>query len=396
MHGNLKAVKSGQGSSLTAQAGGLMTATAFAGATGVSRERLRTWERRFGFPAPVRHGTGPRRYRADDVARVVAVRRATAGGVPLADAIAASQAAAQLVETGAPELAGVATAAPVPIVLLAGPAPVEVAWSNAAARRGPAGTEAMAPELPAPGRALSAMAELFAPGATPREIAHPAWRRPDGPEAMRSIGFPLPGSVRARPLVALVALAREDEQALREELGEAQAELSRLRRTADRHARWLDALAQLATEFQRDPGPAIIDRGLDALIRSTNAVDAGLAALRSGRLELDHSRRGLVAGGSLTGAAHPDLVRAMRDHEGIWLSSAARTAFGLPRGLEASFIPITVGGEPLGALITCFNEVEPHDPDNRRLLANLSATFGFAMLRDRLTEELSLASAEEG
>ena len=44
-----------------------MSATRFAQLTGVSRERLRTWERRYGFPAPRRVAQGPRRYAVEDV-----------------------------------------------------------------------------------------------------------------------------------------------------------------------------------------------------------------------------------------------------------------------------------------------------------------------------------------
>jgi GAF domain-containing protein len=47
-----------------------------------------------------------------------------------------------------------------------------------------------------------------------------------------------------------------------------------------------------------------------------------------------------------------------------------------------------VAGEPLGLLVFLFGEVEPHDDDNRRLLTAVSAAMGFALLRDRLTEEL--------
>ncbi|MGB2710218.1 MAG: MerR family transcriptional regulator, partial [Conexibacter sp.] len=66
--------------------GQTVSATAFAELTGISRERLRTWERRFGFPRPVRIGRGPRRYALADAARVVAVRRAAEQGVPLPQA----------------------------------------------------------------------------------------------------------------------------------------------------------------------------------------------------------------------------------------------------------------------------------------------------------------------
>ena len=67
--------------------GQTVSATRFAALTGVSRERLRTWERRYGFPVPHRTDAGPRRYALEDVQRVVAVRRAAEAGVPIPRAI---------------------------------------------------------------------------------------------------------------------------------------------------------------------------------------------------------------------------------------------------------------------------------------------------------------------
>src|SRR3954454_2570347 len=72
-------------SNMVVNGGQTVSATRFAQLTGVSRERLRTWERRYGFPAPLRVGQGPRRYAVDDVARVVAVRQAAGAGVPLSE-----------------------------------------------------------------------------------------------------------------------------------------------------------------------------------------------------------------------------------------------------------------------------------------------------------------------
>ena len=43
-------------------------------------------------------------------------------------------------------------------------------------------------------------------------------------------------------------------------------------------------------------------------------------------------------------------------------------------------------------LVFLFNEVEPHDADNGRLLAAASAGMGFALLRDRLAQELHEAA----
>jgi len=56
--------------------------------------------------------------------------------------------------------------------------------------------------------------------------------------------------------------------------------------------------------------------------------------------------------------------------------------------VQASALPIVVAAEPLGALVFLFNEIEPHDADNRRVLAAFSAAMGFGLLRDRLTREL--------
>src|SRR3954453_9629408 len=73
--------------------GQTVSATRFAELTGVSRDRLRTWERRHGFPEPVRVGSGPRRYALADAARVVSVLHAARPGTPLPEAIAAPRVA---------------------------------------------------------------------------------------------------------------------------------------------------------------------------------------------------------------------------------------------------------------------------------------------------------------
>src|SRR3954454_12923926 len=98
--------------------GQTLSATQFAQVTGVSRERLRTWERRFAFPDPVRTAGGPRRYRTADVTRVVAVRRAAAQGRPLAEAI---QRSAEVDVPAAPADGAFRAAvelAPVPVALV--------------------------------------------------------------------------------------------------------------------------------------------------------------------------------------------------------------------------------------------------------------------------------------
>ena len=141
-----------------------------------------------------------------------------------------------------------------------------------------------------------------------------------------------------------------------------------------------------------EPGPGLVERGLELVVRQINAVDGAIAAYVSGRLDLPRSRRGLLPGTELTVAAWPELARCLRDAEPVWLGAAAAAAVGVPSDLYASAMPVLMAGEPLGLLVFVFNEVEPHDADNRRVLAAVAGAMGFALLRDRLMRELEEAA----
>ena len=101
-----------------------VSATECARLTGISRERLRTWERRHGFPVPRRVASGPRRYELADIAALISVRRAVDGGIPVPEAIARVSDGAR----GIPEASALAEgldAAPLPTLLIAGPQPAQ-------------------------------------------------------------------------------------------------------------------------------------------------------------------------------------------------------------------------------------------------------------------------------
>jgi hypothetical protein len=376
--------------------GQTVAATRFSEMTGVSRERLRTWERRHGFPEPQRIGSGPRRYAIADAARVVAIRHAVGAGTPLPDAIAAARGAAP---SGAPADAAFRAAverAPVPIALISGPEPLRLVWAN---------TMLCAIEgAPAPGAVLPAIAAHRTGGATLREhftrelpsteIEHPPWAGSvAGPGSAaisaRSIVYRVAVGPGETPLVAIVGVETRGEHEARSALAKAEAELTRLRDRSERHDRWLDALGALAAEFQHEPGPDVVASGLDVLIRQTGAVDVGLAAYESGRLALHGTRRGALGTTALTVAAHPQVGRALRDVDGAWLDAPTARSLGVPEGLHAVGMPVAVAGEVLGMLVMVFDEIEPLDDDNRRLLAAISASIGFALLRDRLVRELA-------
>ncbi|HEY6762600.1 MAG TPA: MerR family transcriptional regulator [Baekduia sp.] len=378
----------------TDKGGQTVSATRFTQLTGVTRERLRTWERRFGFPEPVRVASGPRRYALADAPRVVSVRDAAASGTPLAHAIERARDAASPDLPATDAFRHAVELAPVPVGLISGPEPLRLAWGNAALR-----TIEGAPAL---GETLSGVAaratgealrEHFVRDLRPVEIEHPPWGGSvvgagSRPLRSRSMVYRLPVEPGQRPLVAIVGVETRGEHEARVALAAAEQELVRLRHREERHDRWLDALGGLAAEFQHEPGPDVIATALDTLIRQTEAVDVGLAPYVSGRLELHATRRGALGATTLTVAAHPQVGRALRDVDGAWLEDTAARALGVPGGLHAVGVPVAVAGEVLGLLVMVFDEIEPLDDDNRRLLAAISASVGFALLRDRLVSEL--------
>ncbi len=380
--------------------GQTVTATRFAEMTGVTRERLRTWERRYGFPVPRRVAGGPRRYLLDDVARVVAVRRAAESGVPIAAAVG---------RTAYPEAAGTVSAAtfaalvddlPLPVAALSGPFPLRIEYLNAELLlQDPSlavGAELTTARPEFVGTACVRMLQdLFRSPAAAGECSHPAWGRGSG-DGGRSAVFRLPVQPDERPLVAMAGLQSSGEREARAEASALRAQIAALAVRDERHNRWLDAIAGLSEHFSNEPGVGVVDSALDIVIRHTNALDGAVATYLSGQLALPGSRRGLIAPGMVTVAGHEELARALRDGEPLWLGAAAATRFGVPGGLSASGLPIVVGGEPLGLLIMIFDEVEPHDSDNRRLIAAVAAGIGFALLRDRLARDLRAAAGASG
>lgn len=368
--------------------GQTIPATEFAALTGVSRERLRTWERRFGFPLPRRSGDGPRRYALVDAARVVAVRRAAEQGVPLARAIEASEIVAETPEISDATLAAVVAHAPTPTLVVAGPTPLRVVYANAPLRAFPGGEPT--------GRSLEGLPwftgsdlertlrTLFSSDAPALECTHPAWN--GGDDRARSLAWRLPVREEEPPTVALVGIDRAQDRRTRRELIDARRELRALRRREQRQERWLALASALAERFQHETGSAVLASTADTLVRRLSAVDGGIAVYMAGELALGTSSRGLLGPKMVTVTGFADLTALMQAGQPGWLSPAAGGAFGAPGGLHSLAVPITVVGETLGMLLLVFDEPTELDGDARQLLTIVSAGLGFTLLRDRLVE----------
>lgn len=369
--------------------GTVVSATRFATMTGVSRERLRTWERRYGFPRPLRVGHGPRRYELNDAARVVAVRRAAEQGVPLPDAIAASNANAPA-GVSPSTLQAIPERLPAPLLLLSGPAPVRIEYVNPALadRLGsPApGTElrSVAPWLPG-SECEAALLALFAGTTRMSECIHPAWSG-FSTETARSLSYVLPVEPGRSPLVAMVELDAPDERDLRAELAELEADRDRLRTVVERRDRWVLATAELASLFQRETGPALLQATADTIVRRLPPIDTGIAIYMGGELALGTSTRGMLGPAMVTVTAHADIAAVLRNRAPAWLEPSTAAAFGAPADVLLLAVPVAVVGETLGAILMVMDEPRTIAGEVAHLLTVLSAAVGFVLLRDRLVE----------
>ncbi len=381
------------------KAGQTLSATDFAELTGVSRERLRTWERRHGFPEPVRSHGGARRYAVDDVARVVAVRRAVEAGTPVTAAIAAAGPAPGD-GVGAGTRSALAEHAPVAVVVLSGPEPLRVEWVNALVRHRP-GAPAAGDELLVlapwfaddPGAAV--LRELFAGDGLAAACTHPDWTeglRPGG----QSLAYRLPQEDGRRPLVALIGIDTGRERRTRQLLAEADAEREALRAQLEDEARAAETLAAVSDLCRLESGGPALSDATGVLVRRLGAVDAGIAPYMAGALVLGRSARGLLGPDMVTVSRFDELADGMRDGEATWLRGPTAEAFGAPRGLAVLALPMLAAGESLGALLLVLDEREELGPTRTRLLRAIATQLAFALLRERLAGDLFDASATAG
>ena len=371
--------------------GQTVSATDFAALTGVSRERLRTWERRHGFPLPVRAHGGARRYAVDDVARVVAVRRAVESGVPIPSAIGATDLRVAAGISGGAQ-AALAEHAPVAVVALSGPEPLRVEFVNAAVRHRPG--------APRPGDDLLQLAPWFSgePGCeTLRRLftadlvaagcEHPDWTAGLRSGA-RSIAYRLPHEEGERPLVALIGIDTARERRTRQSLAEVEREREALRERSDRDARFAEALAAITDIFRLGSGMSAVADATTVLVRRLGAVDVAIAPSMAGALVLGRSARGLLGPEMVTVTRFDDLAEALRDGDTAWLAAETARAFGAPDGRSLLVVPMLAAGESLGALLVVVDEQADLTDTQLRLLRTVSATVAFALLRERLVGDL--------
>ncbi|MDQ3632290.1 MAG: GAF domain-containing protein, partial [Actinomycetota bacterium] len=332
-----------------------------------------------------------RRYAVDDVARVVAVRRAVESGVPIPSAIDATDLPAAAGVSGSAQ-ASLAEYAPIAVVALSGPEPLRVEFVNAAVRHRPG--------APSPGDDLLQRAPWFAEKPDCKtlkrlftgQLVAAGCEHPDWTAGMRSgahsIAYRLPHEDGQRPLIALIGIDTARERRTRHLLEESEREREALRERSDRDTRFSEALAAVIDIFRLNSGMQAIADATAVLVRRLNAVDVAIAPSMAGALVLGRSARGLLGPEMVTVTRFDDLAEALRDGDIVWLEEETARAFGAPSGLGVLVVPMLAAGESLGALLMVVDERSDLTDTQRRLLRGVSATIAFALLRERLVGDL--------
>lgn len=340
--------------------------------SGVGRERLRTWERRHGFPTPVRCQNNVRRYHAEDVRHVLAVSRAVDRGVPLVAAIEEAIAAAKTRLTL--ESLGVALDhAPAPAIAVSGPEPLSVTWANGvtlAAPEAPAvGTELLE-AVPAFGAAAKSAVQrlLIGDGGETAVITHTDWIG-TFPVERRSIAWRIPPQASQEAVVVLIQLPES-------------IEISQPGPAVDQASVWTAATRDARRTLQQEAGVGSAQRALGELIRGTGGLDAFLATCHEGRLRTATSVRGTMPARALELDVDSDIRVAIADGEIDWLSESTLRLLGTPSRSQAVLVPVCAGGESIGAMVLLF-PAELALPDlARELLLTLATTIGTLLQRE--------------
>jgi len=353
-----------------------VSATECARLTGISRERLRTWERRHGFPVPARTAGGRRRYALADVAAMISVRRAVDDGIPVTEAIERVRER----RGGAPDAAALAAGldeAPLPTLVIAGPRPLTIVFANRAARsRG---------ETPATGSELDGeLAEQVARAFAAREpvrFERSPWSGDGVPVACIAAAIDGAGGMA---LVALYDVETATTQEARAAAAVARAELERLETELAERDAALDLSDEVARALRAYAGVEAIVASVELVLRRLGAVDVALAPYMAGQVVLGRSARGMLGPDMLTVAAHPDLATAVRDGEIATLAPQAAAGLEIPEGLGALVVPATCAGEPLGVLLVVFEGEPALGSGALRALATLGTALGLALMQERL------------
>lgn len=354
--------------------------------TGIGRERLRTWERRHGFPTPVRAPNNVRRYLAADVRRVLAVARLVEAGVPLAEAIESrpdeSAEPASMISLGA-----TLDDAPMPAIAVSGPAPLTVAWANTATVKSPESItvgDALLDAVPEFGpRAVSQLQQLMVGSeASTAVIEHLDWIG-TFPTLRRSVAWRLSPQASSEAIVVLVQLTDDATTA-----SGAGMEL------VSQQTAWATAVRCGGDVLRQQTGLTSVQRAIAQVVRHTGAIDGFIATCREGSLRTASSVRGAFTPRTVDVAPHDPTLQSIRDGELDWLDAEARRPFDPPCRSQMLVVPMTAGGHTIGGLFLVYPEELALCDITRELLRSFATSLAITLQREHFSQRRGSETGE--
>ena len=350
--------------------------------TGVSPERLRTWERRFGFPQALTSDDGFRAFVAGDVPEILAIRQLIESGYRVADAVE------QVRTSGVPvpdptALRETFERVPSPVVALSGPEPLAVLWANRAARELCAdGQELRVPDVQhASHRVLQRV--LIAEGGTSCVVRVPNWAGADDAEDLPSVAWTV-GAPTFTPAIALVmGLPAGDEEGDRTPAEARAAASAVVPVQAAPAAAWIAAVRDARRTLQRGVGGATVTASLAALVNRTGADDGFVLRSHAGELRTGLSARGTLHTATLDRRGHEELDAASRTGEVTWLTRATCDEL-TDCGSACLAIPLMSGGGEQGFAVLQFAEKREVPVEASELLLAWGAAAAWSLSRDRV------------
>ncbi len=340
--------------------------------TGVGAERIRTWERRFGFPEQLYRANAARRYAVSDVPRVLAARQLIDLGEPVASAMATVKAGRTPADLTVLERSFGALAAPV--TAWQGPEPLELLWANEAARQSARGPIATPDRSRAAFRALQRV--MVPVGGTAVTLEHPSLCPPTD-EVRRLLVWGV-GPPAFTPAIAVVMELPASEQ------GDSAPPEPSSSLCGGLDPRWPAAVGRARRALQRSSGPEALSDALACLLEGTGACDAVLLHPQGGELVAAQWSRGRRPTPSLAGSAAREFRRATELMRPMWLSAgAAELLAGPEHGGACLAVPLVISGCCRGYVVLEFPQRVELPGPAEELLLMLGSAFGASMGRDR-------------
>lgn len=347
--------------------------------TGVGRERLRTWERRFGYPRPVAKPSGRRTYHRDDLARIATISRLIERGVPVREAVASVRDG--VVAPASWENPAWLDHCPMAsIALTRVDEGWRVSWANGAALADPDGVRGDTPaETVAHRLGPEACIELDrlweAPGGRAEVLLHPQLRYAAGPQ-VRSLAW------------------RRNQDLLLIELPGASAPGGSPHAASAAEARWSGAVGAARAVLQTQRGLAAINGAAIELARGSGAVDGFLLLATETELRTARSANGTVRSQVLPERPSPALRSAVATGEAAWLESRVAADLGLPSWIRLLAVPLSIDASLSGAITLVMPERAPIDAVVAEMLAVFAQAAGANLRRDRAAANPARASQE--